>query len=95
MEGRGRAVYADAGTPLHLYGLGIDVTERKRAELALREAKAAAESANQLKDQFLATLSHELRTPLNAILGYACMLRMDSIAPDKRQRRLSPPGTTC
>lgn len=88
MEGRGRAVYAEAGTPLHLYGLGIDVTERKRAELALREAKAAAESANQLKDQFLATLSHELRTPLNAILGYACMLRMDSIAPENRQRAI-------
>ena len=88
MEGRGRAVYADDGTPLHLYGLGIDVTERKRAELALREAKAAAESANQLKDQFLATLSHELRTPLNAILGYACMLRTDSIAADKRQRAI-------
>ena len=88
MEGRGRAVYAEDGTPLHLYGLGIDVTERKRAELALREAKAAAESANQLKDQFLATLSHELRTPLNAILGYACMLRTDSIAPDKRQRAI-------
>ena len=88
MEGRGRAVYADDGTPLHLYGLGIDVTERKRAELALREAKAAAESANQLKDQFLATLSHELRTPLNAILGYACMLRMNSIAPEKRQRAI-------
>lgn len=88
MEGRGRAVYADDGTPLHLYGLGIDVTERKRAELALREAKAAAESANQLKDQFLATLSHELRTPLNAILGYACMLRTDSIAAEKRQRAI-------
>jgi len=80
-------VYAD-DTPLHLYGLGIDVTERKRAELALREAKAAAESANQLKDQFLATLSHELRTPLNAILGYACMLRTDSIAAEKRQRAI-------
>jgi PAS domain S-box-containing protein len=88
MEGRGRAVYADEGTPLHLYGLGIDVTERKRAELALREAKAAAESANQLKDQFLATLSHELRTPLNAILGYASMLRTDSIASEKRQRAI-------
>ena len=74
--------------PLHLYGLGIDVTERKRAEFALREAKAAAESANQLKDQFLATLSHELRTPLNAILGYACMLRTDSIAAEKRQRAI-------
>ena len=88
MEGRGRALYTDDGAPLHLYGIGIDVTERKRAEIALRDAKAAAESANQLKDQFLATLSHELRTPLNAILGYARMLQTNSIAPEKRQRAI-------
>jgi PAS domain S-box-containing protein len=88
MEGRGRAVYADDGTPTTLYGIGIDVTERKRAEIALREAKQAAESANQLKDHFLATLSHELRTPLNAILGYARMLQTNSIAPEKRQRAI-------
>jgi len=86
MEGRGRAVYADDGTPRTLYGIGIDVTERKRAELALREAKLAAESANRLKDQFLATLSHELRTPLNAILGYGRMLQTDTIAAEKRGR---------
>jgi PAS domain S-box-containing protein len=88
MEGRGRAVYAGDGRPVHLYGIGIDVTERKRAELALRDAKASAESANQLKDQFLATLSHELRTPLNAILGYARMLQTHAIAPDLRQRAI-------
>ena len=88
MEGRGRAVYADEGTPRNLYGIGLDVTERKRAEIALHEAKLAAESANQLKDQFLATLSHELRTPLNAILGYARMLQTNSIAPEKRQRAI-------
>jgi CheY-like chemotaxis protein len=72
-----------------LYGIGIDVTARKRAEAALREAKEAAESANRLKDQFLATLSHELRTPLNAILGYARMLQTDVIAPEKRQRAIA------
>ncbi len=88
MEGRGRAVCADDGTPRNLYGVGIDVTERKRAEIALREAKSAAESANQLKDEFLATLSHELRTPLNAILGYARMLQTNTIAPEKRQRAI-------
>jgi PAS domain S-box-containing protein len=88
MEGRGRVVYASDRTPRTLYGIGIDVTDRKRAEIALREAKGAAESANQLKDQFLATLSHELRTPLNAILGYARMLQTNSIAPEKRQRAI-------
>jgi PAS domain S-box-containing protein len=88
MEGRGRAVYTGERVPINLYGIGIDVTGRKRTELALREAKQAAESANQLKDQFLATLSHELRTPLNAVLGYVRMLQTNSIAPEKRQRAM-------
>jgi len=88
MEGRGLATYAADGTPANLYGIGIDVTARKRTELALQEAKEAAEAANQLKDHFLATLSHELRTPLNAILGYAHMLQTNAIAPEKRQRAI-------
>jgi PAS domain S-box-containing protein len=86
MEGRGRAVYDERGAPRSLYGIGIDITGRKRAEMALREAITAAESANQLKDQFLATLSHELRTPLNAILGYARMLQKSTIPADKQPR---------
>jgi len=88
MEGRGRAVYGEDGAPRTLYGTGVDVTARKRADTALQDAKNAAESANRLKDQFLATLSHELRTPLNAILGYARMLQTNSIPPEKRQRAI-------
>ena len=52
-------------------------TEAKLAQLLIRErtARADAEKANRLKDEFLATLSHELRTPLNAVIGWSRILK--------------------
>jgi PAS domain S-box-containing protein len=73
---------------VRMLGSVVDITDRKRAETVLQQAKDAAESANRVKDQFLATLSHELRTPLNAILGYARMLQTNAIPPEKRQRAI-------
>jgi signal transduction histidine kinase/ActR/RegA family two-component response regulator len=66
----------------------LDITERKDLEQQQAAAREAAESANRLKDQFLATLSHELRTPLNAILGYARMLNAGNIPLEKRGRAI-------
>ncbi len=51
-----------------------DLTEQKRIQNELSEAKSVAEEANAAKSIFLANMSHELRTPLNAVIGYAEML---------------------
>jgi len=68
-------VYDGAGKYLGQRAANRDITERKRMEEELRQAKAAAEMANSAKSQFLATMSHEIRNPMNGVMGMIELLQ--------------------
>ncbi|MFI4975384.1 MAG: ATP-binding protein [Caulobacterales bacterium] len=76
----------DKGVPLRVIGAMQNITERKLAEVALVQAREAAETANRAKSTFLATMSHEIRTPLNGVLGMAQALAADNLSADQRER---------
>ncbi len=79
-----------AGTVVGTITVIENVTERVMSERELRSqiaqlerARATAEAAVRIKDEFLATLSHELRTPLNAVLGWTRLLRTGQVEASK------------
>ncbi|MGH7105989.1 MAG: ATP-binding protein, partial [Acetobacteraceae bacterium] len=86
---KGRGIFDYSGRCIRVIGTAIDISARKRMEAHLaslarereqlleaeRAARAEAESANHLKDEFLATVSHELRTPLSAVVSWSRVLQ--------------------
>ncbi|WP_036267291.1 ATP-binding response regulator [Mastigocoleus testarum] len=90
-----QAIRSEWGELLYYEGVIEDITQQKQAEIERnqllereQEARAEAEAANRIKDEFLATLSHELRTPLNAILGWVQIINRPKIGPKQMARGL-------
>ena len=89
LAARGNLVRDDAGAPLHMAGINVDVTERREAQ-ALRLAVQRTQEIGRAKAEFFAHMSHELRTPMNAVLGFAQLLRDDTeqVLSERQQDRV-------
>ena len=79
--------FSPRGEFLGYVGSVIDITEKKEAEEALREANAALKEADRRKDEFLAMLAHELRNPLAPVRNAVHILRATAGRPDVQQRQ--------
>lgn len=77
ISSRGRFDFDSDGRPVRGTGVAQDVTDRKRKEQQLREAKEEAEVASRMKSSFLANMRHEIRTPLTSVIGFAEAIRTE------------------
>ena len=81
---RGETIYDEQNNPIMTQGTVQDITELKKTQEALIQAKEFAEEATKAKSEFLANMSHEIRTPMTGILGFVSQLAKG----EKDQERL-------
>lgn len=75
----------EEGTPTHFIGIITDITERRKQETELVEAKNRAEESDKLKSAFLSNMSHEIRSPMHAILGFLRLLSEENLSEVGKQ----------
>ncbi|MGE4298993.1 MAG: ATP-binding protein [Desulfovibrionaceae bacterium] len=88
-----RPVFDQNGHLRFVEGMSTDITERKQAETAMRQAMEAAEDASRMKSDFISMVSHELRTPLTSVLGFAMMIRKKFLSEIQPQLPQDDPAT--
>lgn len=76
-------LFDDLGNQIGILSMITDITERKLAEKEIIDAKLKAEESSRLKSVLMLNLNHELRTPMNGILGFASLLKDETLNPDQ------------
>ncbi|MGB0404297.1 MAG: PAS domain S-box protein [Salibacteraceae bacterium] len=80
----GGPLFNDKGEQTGSLGIHLDITDQKKLEVELKEAKNQAELSSRAKEIFLANMSHEIRTPMNGILGMARQLEKSELNKDQK-----------